>query len=372
MREHAGVIEANGRISPWHVLLLALGAQVGISVIDQGIPTLAGFLKRDLELSAGGAGLLVSAYAFGKIVGSYAAGVAADRLGERRVLVLGGAGAATLVALAATAAPIGLLFLLLLMAGIAGAAGTPAGGRLVLLAFPAERRGLALGIRQTGIPLGGLVAAAVLSSIAVAAGWRWSFVAAAALAILGLLPLALTRIERAAEPLLKNVQRPSGQQRNVYLLTVWACLIVSGQYALLVFLALDLHETASLSLAAGSLLPLLAGMAGIAGLGLIGYQGAVGDDGRGGGGASTGRRGDGLLDHVRHDLDRLQPAALRARGRFDRELSRDLGDARGRRRARLHPRRARARVASRSFDVDLIGQLSNLPEALRRLLEGAA
>lgn len=254
-----------GVISPWRVLALALGAQVGISVLDQGIPTLTGFLKRDLELSASGAGLLVSAYFFGKILGSYAAGIAADRLGERRVLVLGGAIAAAFVALAATAGPIELLFALLLLAGVAGAAGTPAGGRLVLVAFPAERRGLALGIRQTGIPLGGIVAAAVLPTIAATAGWRWSLLAAAGLAVLGLLPLALTRIDRVAEPLLENVERPRGQQRNVYLLTLWACLIVSGQYALVVFLALDLHETASLSLAQGALLLALANATGIVG-----------------------------------------------------------------------------------------------------------
>jgi MFS family permease len=252
-------------ISPWRVLALALGAQVGISVIDQGIPTLAGFLKRDLELSAGGAGLLVSAYYFGKILGSYAAGIAADRLGERRVLVLGGAVAAAFVALAAAAGPVSLLFVLLLLAGVAGAAGTPAGGRLVLVAFPAERRGLALGIRQTGIPLGGIIAAGALPPIAATAGWRWSLVAAAGLAILGLLPLALTRIDRVTEPLLENVERPRGQQRNVYLLTLWACLIVSGQYALLVFLVLDLHETASLSLTTGALLLAIANATGIVG-----------------------------------------------------------------------------------------------------------
>ena len=236
-----------------------------MSVIDQGIPTLAGFFKRDLGLSASGAGLLVSAYFLGKILGSYAAGIAADRLGERRVLVLGGTAAAAFVALAAAAGPLALVFALLLLAGVAGAAGTPAGGRLVLVAFPAERRGLALGIRQTGIPLGGIVAAAVLPSIAAAAGWRWSLVAAAGLALVGLVPLALTRIDRVAEPLLENVERPRGQDRNVYLLTLWACLIVSGQYALIVFLALDLHETASLSLAAGALLLALANATGIVG-----------------------------------------------------------------------------------------------------------
>jgi MFS family permease len=163
---------------PWRLLGAAVVAQVGISVIDQGIPTLTGFIKTDLGVSAAGAGLVVSSFTFGRIFGSYGAGVAADRLGERRVLVAGGLAAGGLVALAATA-PLGALVALLIVAGVASAASTPAGGRLVLVSFPRERRGLALGVRQTGIPVGGLVAAALLprSPISRAGGGPWPWLA---------------------------------------------------------------------------------------------------------------------------------------------------------------------------------------------------
>lgn len=249
------------------MLGVALAAQVGTSVIDQGIPTLTGFLKSDLGLSAGTAGLAVSAFAFGKIFGSYAAGVAADRLGERRVLLLGGLTTAGLVALS-VAMPIGLLFALLVLAGMAGAASTPAGGRLVLLAFPRDRRGLALGIRQTGIPLGGLVAAALLPWVAHRTSWRWSLVVAACVTVTMVLPLALARIERdrdAGKEATPEPLRGPARDRNIRLLTLWACLVVSGQYAVLAFLALDLHHGARLTLATASLLVALANATGIAG-----------------------------------------------------------------------------------------------------------
>jgi MFS family permease len=254
-------------VSRWRVLALALAAQCGISVIEQGIPTLTGFLKADLHLSAAAAGLAVSAFAFGKIFGAYAAGVAADRVGERRVLIVGGVGAALLVAVAA-AVPSPFIFVLLVAAGVAGAAGTPAGGRLVLNAFPRDRRGFALGIRQSGIPLGGLIAAALLPWVAHLAGWRWSLVVAAAVTLAALVPLTLARIERSTEPLLDaaphQVPGPA-RNRDVRLLTAWGCLLVSGQYALLAFLALDLHGSAGLSLAAGSLLVAVANATGIVG-----------------------------------------------------------------------------------------------------------
>ena len=63
--------------NPWFVLALAVVAQFGVSIVDQGLPLLAGFVKADLDLSAALTGLAVSSFAFGKIFGSYAAGVAA-------------------------------------------------------------------------------------------------------------------------------------------------------------------------------------------------------------------------------------------------------------------------------------------------------
>ena len=103
-------------VSPWRILTLAVTAQFGISVIDQGIPTLTGFIKSDLGLSATTAGLVVSSFAFGKVFGSYAAGRAADRIGERRVLIGGGLATAALVALAAQS-PLPALVVLLMLAG---------------------------------------------------------------------------------------------------------------------------------------------------------------------------------------------------------------------------------------------------------------
>jgi MFS family permease len=49
------------------------------------------------------------------------------------------------------------------------------------------------------------------------------------------------------------------------MLTAWGCLIVTGQYALVAFLALDLNQNAGLTLAEGSILVAIANVAGIVG-----------------------------------------------------------------------------------------------------------
>lgn len=65
----------------------ALTAQIGFSVPEQGLPTLAGFLRADLSLSAAATGLAVSSFFVGKLLGADAAGVVVDRVGEYRVLL---------------------------------------------------------------------------------------------------------------------------------------------------------------------------------------------------------------------------------------------------------------------------------------------
>jgi len=249
----------------WRVLGVAVAAQVGVSVIDQGMPTLTGFIKADLGISAATAGLAVSSFAAGKIFGSYAAGVAADRLGERRVLIFGALTTAAFAALASFA-PLPVVFPLLFVAGVAGASSTPAGGRLVLLAFPRTRHGLALGIRQTGIPMGGLIAAAVLPWVAGRSSWRWSLLVAAGIAVVAVIPLIRLRVDRTA-PAARPHEKRRGvlRDRNIGLLTLWGCLVVTGQYAILAFLALYLHQRAGFSLGKGSLLVALANASGIVG-----------------------------------------------------------------------------------------------------------
>jgi MFS family permease len=249
--------------SPWTILGLAVGMQFGVSLIDQGVLTLTGFIKLDLGLSAFVTGLIVASFALGRIGGAYAAGVAADRLGEQRTLFVGGLATAVIVLIAA-ASPLPVFVPLLVLAGVAGASATPAGGRLVLLAFPRNRHGVALGIRQTGIPVAGLIAAAVLPWIAHLTSWRWSIAVAAGVTLLMALPLLTLRDAprppRPVEPL-PHV----GRNRDLLMLTAWGCLIVTGQYALIAFLALDLNQGAGLSLAEGSILVAVANVAGIIG-----------------------------------------------------------------------------------------------------------
>lgn len=251
---------------PWQLLGIAVVTQAGISFVELGVPVLAPFIKEGLGLSAAGVGVIVSALNLGRIVGSIPSGKLADALGERWVMTLGGLGVAGLAALAAVS-PYLLLLLALAACGVFAGSASPAGAKLILAAFPPERRGLPMGIRQAAVPLGALLATASLPAVAQALGWRW------ALGLAALVPLAATAASsvstRGMPPFARTAPkeplRSIVRDREILLASVWAMLFVGGQYAVLVYLVLDLTTEIGLSLTTAVALLAVATAAGTAG-----------------------------------------------------------------------------------------------------------
>jgi MFS family permease len=249
-------------VTPARVLTAAIIAQVAVSFSEVALPTLSGFIKDDLGVSATVIGLLVSAFTGGRILGSYAGGAAADRLGSRFMLGVAPCVMGALIAVASTMA-LGVFVVLMAMAGIFAATVTPAGGKFVASAFPASRRGFPMGLRQAAVPVGGLLAALVLPVVVHAAGWR------AALTIAGLVTIAggLGALAVTKQPVGSSVRLRSEsttqagpprpvlwQDRRVMLLTAWGCLLVGGHYAIITFLPIYAYEGHGMSLTAGTLL----------------------------------------------------------------------------------------------------------------------
>lgn len=168
------------------VLTTAYGAgafgMLGISPLS---PTLVeGFALTRLQVA-----FIVPSIYVGGLFFSLPGGRLADRLGVRRSF-LGGLALGAVGLLAAAGAPAFPTFLLcLFVAGIGWSVVNPALGRAIIDLFPARERGIAMGIKQMGLTVGGFVAALVLPAIAHALGWRAAIIACAL--VVGL-PVALT------------------------------------------------------------------------------------------------------------------------------------------------------------------------------------
>lgn len=169
----------------WWVLTAAVTAQTTAAVATQGIGVLGGFLQADLQLSHASVGVLAGVLNVAPIVGLMLAGEWLDRAGERRVIGMG----ALIMALAMTLAGItttfpGLLFCLFFV-GIGYSTAQPGGTKAVFHWFPVRERGLAMGVRQAGLPLGGVVAAALFPGIASHIGWQAAFLVGASVIVSG-------------------------------------------------------------------------------------------------------------------------------------------------------------------------------------------
>jgi len=153
------------------MLAIALLATLFANVFINGVAFLIPALHDEYGLDLAGAGLISAIPKFGMVPTLIAWGYLVDRAGERFVLWLGSAltaAAALAAALSAGRGPHSLLFIaiFLFLGGMAAASSNSASGRLVVGWFPPERRGLAMGIRQTAQPLGVGLGALVMPQLA--------------------------------------------------------------------------------------------------------------------------------------------------------------------------------------------------------------
>ncbi|HEY9311641.1 MFS transporter [Williamsia sp.] len=142
----------------WAMLAASLLSAMATTCVVSGVAFLIPELHRSEGMSLTEASTLAAAPTFGLLLSTYAWGIALDRFGERRILLLSltlTIGAMTLASLANMwDAPTSVLGLALLAGGVTSAATNGAGGRIVVGWFPPEKRGTAMGIRQTAQPLG--------------------------------------------------------------------------------------------------------------------------------------------------------------------------------------------------------------------------
>ncbi|MFC4536557.1 MFS transporter [Sphaerisporangium dianthi] len=169
----------------WVVLGIATFTQAAAAFFVQGIGAIGLHLRRDLELNTTQLSLLLSAAQLLPLAGLLVAGRLLDRHDERWVVGIGALVVA--VALAAGGAAPGYVSLLvvLLIVGAGYSTIQPGGGKSVASWFDTSQRGLAMGIRQAGLPLGGVLAAFALPSLATVFGWRSTLVAGALVALSG-------------------------------------------------------------------------------------------------------------------------------------------------------------------------------------------
>ena len=130
----------------------------------------------ELGVGAGPLGLLVSVYSWVLAFAALVMGPISDRVGRRRVLLLGAGALTVALALHGLADTFGSLLAMRVLAGAGGGVLSGAAVSYVGDAFPYERRGWATGWVMSGVPFGLVIGIPLGRALAVAAGFRAPFV----------------------------------------------------------------------------------------------------------------------------------------------------------------------------------------------------
>lgn len=229
--------------SRWLMLGVSMLGQIAGTIFVNGAAFLIPYLHLERGLSLAQAGTVAAAPAAGVMVSLIAWGAIVDRIGERAsltaglaIVTIGALGASlssSLIALAAWFA----------VGGIGAASTNSASGRVVIGWFPVERRGTAMGIRQTALPLGVGLAALLVPNVVEAYDLRTTLllvaaITAAATALCALLivdPPRPTRAEAATQGHLANPYVRDSRLLRIHLastllvvpqMTVWTYMLV--------------------------------------------------------------------------------------------------------------------------------------------------
>lgn len=255
----------------WVILSVTMTSQASVTVIMQGMAPLAPFFKNAFHLTRGEVGVLTVAVTAGSILAMLAGGWAVDRFGERLILTVTGIGVGLTTLAASLAASYGELVCLLFVAGVWSATAATAGSKAVMGWFPPRHRGLAMSLRQTGVPLGGALAAALLPAVAAGRGWSAALLVAGAgaLAAAALLYALYRGYPRAMNEPGASIQRLDLRtllgNRDIMLTTAVAMCFSCGQWAVIGFMELYSKEALRLPLTAASLLLTVAQLSGACG-----------------------------------------------------------------------------------------------------------
>ncbi len=263
--------DTRGPAHRWRVLAAGVAANMSFSAAAAGIPTTAVWMRAAYHLDNSALGLVLGALGFGVALSELPWGIAADRFGDRRVLLSGLVATAAMLALmvctivpsAHAVPPLARVVAAMCCVGLLGGSVNGSSGRAVMRWFGERERGLAMSIRQTAVPLGGGVGAALLPSLASHLGFAAVF---GALMLLCAGSAALTwrwLHEPPAVPAAAHVavHRPTEQPQPARLAhgplasgSVWRIVLGIGllcapQFAVLTFATVFLHDFGRLGLA---------------------------------------------------------------------------------------------------------------------------
>jgi MFS family permease len=238
----------------WAILTLISVSHIIGATAQYGINTLAPFYQEELGLSRAQVGLFFSAFYLAMTGASFGAGWMADRLGIRKTTLQGHVVLGVCTVAAAMTPSFTWACASFFFAGLGYSFLNPASSKGVMAWFDRDERATAMGIKQTGVPGGGVVVALVAAPLVLVGGWR------GALAALGIINFFFGFIFSALwrEPEERYVTSTAGHLSatqdhgpldvgNFLPASFGTAIFLVGQMALITYIPLYLKDTMGFS-----------------------------------------------------------------------------------------------------------------------------
>jgi sugar phosphate permease len=224
-------------------------------MVRVSVPPLSPFLIAELALNKTEVGLLVSAGALGYAVFQLPAGWLIDRFGVRKMLVAGCLAAGIIILGMLFAYNLPVSFAVLFLGGFGYGCFPAVATKALLLWFPDNERGTAVGIHQTSINAAGILTAVSLPLVAGWLGWRWGFVAVGVFSILTAGICYVFYKEPEGARLEQSPKKGGGNlrevifNRNILLVSLSCIGFMAVDYSMTTYLVIYLKEAVGVSVA---------------------------------------------------------------------------------------------------------------------------
>ena len=211
--------------SPNTVIAVAIAAAVSVALPGFLVGGLSVQIRGEFGVAEGRYGWAMSTYFLAATAGSIVLGRLAQVIGPRRQLTLALLGAAVVdLCIALFANEYGYLIAFLAIAGLCNAAAQTA-VNLGLAQAGLPRLGLALAVKQSGMPAASMLSGLAVPVIALTLGWRWAFVGAAAVALIAVVGVQQTISSSALQPTTEKA--PSQSPLNALVIAGVAAMFLS-------------------------------------------------------------------------------------------------------------------------------------------------
>jgi len=215
----------------WAMLPVALMVQMCCAFPLSGLSPIGPYIRDGLNMTYAQFGLLFSAVNLGTVIMLAFTGHIVDKIGVRPPMLIGQILMGLLMAFTSLASSYWQILVLLFLVGICNSIAGPTTAKTIVTWFMTKTRATAMGIKQAGIPIAGVILGFAMPAACIAFGWRGAFIViGCCIAASGVISFALYRdSEVMKEMKRKGIASPTWRESSKDIFTKsFMFLCISG------------------------------------------------------------------------------------------------------------------------------------------------